>query len=115
MQQIQVQEVLKNYKELEQTNNPEVKNLILDIERGLTQAQLDETERNAINLLFLSEPTEYPVRKEVGRPLGGMTQTNVAQIIIEDAPSGNAANIRLSRVLKRASDKIAAVLGEPYV
>lgn len=113
-QKISTLELLKNYKEVSQTTNPEIKNLILDLERGLAEAPLSNEERVAINLLYLTDPFEYPTRQEYGRPLGGVTQSHVAQMVIEEDRSDNAKNIRLGRIIKKASEKIAATLGEPY-
>lgn len=111
---ILIQQVLKNYNELKQIENPEIQNLIYDLERGLAETPLSTEERAAIEILYLKDPYEYPVRQEIGRPLGGVTQTNVAQILGEDGKSSNAKNIKLSRILKKASEKIADTLGSPY-
>lgn len=114
-QKISTLELLKNYKAVSQTTDPEIKNLIIDLERGLAEAPLSNEERTAINLLYLIDPFEYPTRQEFGRPLGGVTQSSVAQIVVEEDRSENAKNIRLGRIIKKASEKIAETLGPPYV
>ena len=114
-------EVLRRYREIE-TDNPESElvHLKADIDRALRNAPLDEEERAVIRLLYLNDPIEYPVRKlnrnggESGRPLGGTTQGLVGTLVVEEDKSDNAKNIRISRTLKRAVQKLEEYLGDGY-
>ena len=115
-------EVLRHYKEIETVNpDSDLFYLKADIDRALEQAPLDEEERSIIEILYLSEPIEYPVRKlnrnggESGRPLGGTTQGLVGLLVVENDKSDNAKNIKVSRTLKRAIQKLEEYLGGDYV
>jgi len=109
-------EILKNYNELKETSDSNLISYKLDIDKALLEAPLNEEEKAVIEMLYLSDPIEYPIRKdgESGRPLGGTTQTLVGNLVIEDDKSENARNIRISRTIKKASEKLASYLGEPY-
>lgn len=114
-------EVLRRYREIESVNpDSELVHLKADIDRALAKAPLDEEERAVIHLLYLSDPIEYPIRKlnrnggESGRPLGGTTQGRVGTLVVEEDKSDNAKNIRISRTLKRAVQKLEEYLGDGY-
>ncbi len=114
-------EVLRHYREIDTANpDSELIHLKADIDRALKEAPLDEEERAVITLLYLSDPTEYPVRKlnrnggESGRPLGGTTQGYVGNLVVEEDKSDNAKNIWISRTLKRAIQKLEEFLGDGY-
>ena len=114
-------EVLKYYRELD-TNNPEseVFHIKADIDRAIQQAPLDEEERALITILYLSEPEQYPTRKpdknggQSGRPAGGLTQVQVAKLIISENVSEKAKEIKAGRILKRAARKLSDFLGSGY-
>src|SRR5579859_271103 len=116
-----IEGVLRHYREIE-TVSPESEliHLKADIDRALRNAPLDEEEKAVIQFLYLTDPIQYPVRKlnknggESGRPLGGTTQGLVAGLVVEDDKSSNAKNIRISRTLKGAIQKIEEYLGEGY-
>jgi hypothetical protein len=113
--------VLRHYKEIE-SSNPESELVYIkaDVDRALREAPLDQEERDVIGVLFLSDPIEYPVRKpnrnggESGRPLGGTTQQLVGRLMDHEDRSSNARNIRVSRIVKSAAQKIADYLGAGY-
>ena len=115
-----ITELLKLYREIE-TSDPESQlvHLKADLDRALHEAPLTEEERAVITILYLEEPIEYPIRKpdknggQTGRPLGGPTQANVAKQIAQDKKPA-AREMKTSRIIKRASVKLAAFLGEPY-
>lgn len=113
--------VLKFYKELN-TSNPESETFLIkqDVDRALEEAPLDEEERALITILYLSEPTEHPERKQdknggqSGRPSGGLTQVQASKLIISGNVSEKAKEIKAGRILKRAANKLAEYLGEDY-
>ncbi|HYT42118.1 MAG TPA: hypothetical protein VEP90_07215, partial [Methylomirabilota bacterium] len=57
-----IRSILRNYREIE-VNQPgsEVFFIKQDIDRAIEE--LDEEERTILELLFFSEPTEFPIRK----------------------------------------------------
>lgn len=115
--------LLHYYNEIESSDpDSELLQLKTDVDRALAEAPLDEEERALIERVFLTEPTAYPMRGRVdknggqsGRPPGGVTQGIVAKLMIEEDKSANAKNIKATRILKRAVEKLAIYLGEGYV
>lgn len=116
-----IAEVLKHYREIETVNpSSELIDLKADIDRALREAPLDDEEKAVITFLYLSDPIEYPIRKlnrnggESGRPLGGTTQGLIGTLVVEDDKSDNAKNIKISRTIRRAIQKLEDYLGEGY-
>lgn len=114
-------EILKHYNELH-TDDPESElvHIKADLDRALLNAPLDEEELALITFLYLTEPVDRPVRGKTdknggqsGRPPGGTTQAQVAKLIAEDKSPAAREN-KMSRVLRRAAQKIAVYLGEGY-
>lgn len=115
-----VADILRNFHELPHGDS-ELGLIRMDIEHALRAVSFTEEEANVLRALFLIEP-EPPGREprtnragtQSGRPSGGTTQTLIAQIMLDQEKSQNAANIMVTRILKRACAKLAAYLGDDY-
>lgn len=118
----QILEILKYYNELH-TDDPESElvHIKADLDRALLEVRLDEEERALITILYLTDSTEIPIRGkpdknggQSGRPSGGTTQVQAARSIITEDRTDKAKELKAGRILKRASAKLAAFLGEGY-
>ena len=118
---LRIQEILKHYNEIE-TSDPESElfQIKADIDRAINHAPLDKEERLLIATLYLSEPLP-PVRGkpdknggQSGRPAGGLTQVQVAQLVVSKSKSNKAKELKTGRILKRATKKLSEFLGEGY-
>lgn len=119
-----VRRLLAGYNELDPSISPQIAEIKMDLDRALQEVSLTEEERVVLEALFLIPEPVHPVRVQVnkaggtaGRPSGGITQSYVATLMTDyfgANKTDNALNIRVSRIIKSACDKLAAFLGPEY-